>query len=230
MTSTASVDTGSKALTDRIRDAILRGELAMGERLVEAELTDRFRASRGGVRQALVLLEGEGLVERERNRGARVRAISLEQAIEITEARAALEGLCAAKAAERMNDAERKQLQALGEQMREAVAGGDVVGYSSLAQDIHARVREYSQQTTVSDLLERLRYQCVRFHFSVALMPGRPKVGLDEHLRIIEAVVGGDPQEAEREMREHLLIVTDALRQLGEGSGSQPLLSARWER
>ncbi len=227
MPATPSSRVDDDSLTARIRDAILRGDLAPGQRLVEAELTSQFGASRGSVRQVLVQLEGEGLVERERNRGARVRAVTLEQAIEITEARAALEGLCAAKAAVRMSDAERDALRDLGETMRAAVADGDVVGYSALAQDIHARVREYSQQTIVSDMLERLRYQCVRFHFSVALMPGRPKEGLEEHLRVIEAVVSGDPGEAEREMRDHLLVVTDALRELGSRPGGQPLLSSR---
>jgi DNA-binding GntR family transcriptional regulator len=214
------------SLVARVRDAILRGELAPGERLVEAELTERFAASRGGVRQALVQLEGEGLVERVPNRGARVRQVTLEQAIEITEARAVLEGLCAAKAAERMTEDDRASLSGLGRAMEEVVDAGDVVGYSTLAQEIHAQIREISRQRTVSDLLERLRYQCVRFHFSVALLPGRPKVGLEEHLRVIEAVIAGDPVAAEQEMRSHLMVVTDALRQLGEQPGGQPLLTS----
>lgn len=226
MVSTMSETSAAPTVTTRIRDAILQGGLAPGQRLVEAELTERFGATRGGVRQALMQLEGEGLVERERNRGARVRSLSLEEAIEITEARAVLEGLCAAKAATRMDDAQREQLGSLGQRMTEAVEAGDVVGYSSLAQEIHATIRDHSQQTTVSDLLERLRYQSVRYHFSVALIPGRPRVGLEEHLRVIGAVVSGDPVAAEREMREHLLVVTEALRTLGEQHGSQPLLTS----
>lgn len=223
-----SAEVTVEPLVARIRNAILEGGLAPGQRLVEAELTDRFAATRGAVRETLVKLEGEGLVERERNRGARVREVTLGQAIEITEARAVLEGLCAAKAAERMTASERADLESLGERMAEAVAGGDVVGYSSCAQQIHAKVRELSRQTTVSDLLERLRYQCVRYHFSIALMPGRPQVGLEEHLRVIEAIVGGQPDEAEREMRHHLLLVTEALSKLGEQGGTQPLLAGRY--
>ncbi len=222
----ADTTTDTPPLPIRIRDAILTGDYGPGQRLVEAELTDRFGATRGGVRQALIQLEGEGLVERERNRGARVRSMTLDEAIEITEARAVLEGLCAAKAAVRMADEQREALRYLGRRMAEVVEAGDVVGYSSMAQEIHAAVREYSQRATVSDLLERLRYQCIRFHFSVALMPGRPRVGLEEHLRVIEAVVSGDPEAAEREMRHHLTAVTDALRILGRQQGAQPLLTA----
>jgi DNA-binding GntR family transcriptional regulator len=222
----ATRTTTTPPLVTRIRDAILTGELAPGQRLVEAELTARFTATRGAVRQALVQLEGEGLVEREHNRGARVRPMTLDEAIEITEARAVLEGLCAAKAAVRMDAGQREELRALVDRMADVVDAGDVVAYSSLAQAIHASVREYAQQATVGELLERLRYQSVRFHFSVALMPGRPRIGLEEHRRVVDAIVGGDPDAAEREMRRHLELVTSALRTLGEQRGAQPLLTS----
>lgn len=224
MTTRVESDTPAATLTTQMRDAILRGELSPGQRLVEAELTDRFGATRSTIRQALAHLEGEGLVEREHNRGARVRSITLDDAIEITEARAVLEGLCAAKAAVAITDEQREELRSIGRTMRAAVDGGDVVAYSSLAQDIHAHIREVAGQRTVSDLLERLRFQSVRYHFSIALRPGRPRVGLQEHLDVIEAVTGGEPAEAERVMRAHLMSVIDALRDLGERPGPQPLL------
>jgi DNA-binding GntR family transcriptional regulator len=211
-------------LTTLMRNAILEGALSPGQRLVEAELTARFDAKRGAVRQALIQLEGEGLVERERNRGARVRPISLPEAIEITEARAVLEGLCAAKAAENITEEGRESLREMGRRMQAAVDQGDIVSYSSMAQEIHARIRELADQATVSDLLERLRYQIVRYHFSIALLPGRPKTGLQEHLDVIEAITRGSPEEAEDVMRRHLMIVIDALCELGERPGPQPLL------
>lgn len=205
-----------------VRSAILAGELSPGQRLVEAELTASFDTTRGAIRQALLQLEGEGLVEREHNRGARVRTITLEDAIEITEARAVLEGLCAAKAASRATEDERQELIAIGERMRIAVERGDVVSYSSIAQEIHARIRQLSRQATVADLLERLRYQSVRYHFSVALLPGRPAVGLREHLEVIETICHGTSDEAEVVMRGHLLTVIEALRQLAQRPDGAP--------
>ena len=85
-----------------IRDAIVHGDFAPNQRLVEADLSEQFGASRATVRSALVELANEGLVERVQNRGARVRAVSLAEAIEISEVRMVVEGLCAAKAAERI--------------------------------------------------------------------------------------------------------------------------------
>src|SRR4051794_35881975 len=85
---------------------IVAGELSPGERLVEEELAERLGESRGAVRAALLRLDHDGLVVRERNRGARVRRVTLEEAIEVLEARAALESLAAGYAAPRRTDRE----------------------------------------------------------------------------------------------------------------------------
>src|SRR5882757_10790464 len=133
--SSGSVDAESARavpVVDGIRAAIADGEFVPDQRLVEADLSERFGASRASVRTALVQLTSEGLVERVQNRGARVRAVSLHEAIEITEVRMALEGLCAAKAAERATEADRCGLREIGGRMQDAVAAGDVLGYSDL--------------------------------------------------------------------------------------------------
>lgn len=214
-------DTGpGQAVVDDVRDAIVQGELLPGQRLVEADLAQRFQAPRAAIREALVQLESEGLVERQRNRGAWVRPITLEEAIEITEARAVLEGLCAAKAAAVITDDEREELRTLGSDMQQAVADGDVLRYSDLTQEIHIAIRRIAAQKTVASLLDRLRTQSVRHHFSLALLPGRPAVGLKEHLEVIDTVISGDPDLAEATMREHLMSVGDALRQLAERMAS----------
>jgi DNA-binding GntR family transcriptional regulator len=197
-----------------VRDGIMRGRFAPGQRLPEADLVSLYSASRGAVRSALVQLENEGIVERERNRGARVRPISLEEAVEITEARAVVEGLCAAKAAVRATDDDRRRLRELGQELTAAVDGADVMSYTRINQQIHRAVRDIAAHETAGLMLDRLRTQSVRYHYTVALLPGRPAVGLKEHLQVIEAVCGGDPDVAERTMRAHLLSVVDALQQL----------------
>ena len=80
------------------------GEFAPHQRLIEADLSERYDASRAAVRTALLNLTSEGLVERVPNRGARVRAISVDEAVEIVEVRIGLETLCARKAAENLTD------------------------------------------------------------------------------------------------------------------------------
>ena len=91
---------GEARVVDDIREAIVRGEYAPNQRLIEADLSATFAASRATVRTALLELANEGLVERMPNKGSRVREISMDEAIEILEVRISVEGLCASKAAE----------------------------------------------------------------------------------------------------------------------------------
>ncbi|CNE97630.1 GntR family transcriptional regulator [Mycobacterium tuberculosis] len=194
-----------------IREAILTGRFVPDQRLIEADLSEQFAASRASVRAALAELAGEGLIERVQNRGARVRAVSLAEAVEICEVRMVVEGLCAAKAAERATAADTAGLREIGAAMRSAVASGDVLGYSRLNERLHRRVREISGQRTASDVLERLRAQNVRHQFRLAMHPGRPQTSLPQHLAIIDAIAAGDPDAAERAARAHLRSVIETL-------------------
>ncbi|CAL9649302.1 HTH-type transcriptional repressor RspR [Streptomyces sp. enrichment culture] len=197
---------------ERLREAILQGEMAPAQRLVENELAERYGVTRASMRAALLDLTSEGLVERIRNRGSRVRVVTVEEAVEITECRMALEGLCAAKAATEATDAQLDELTGLGKAMSKAVADGDPVTYSELNHDLHALIRDASGQHTAVGLLERLNAQLVRHRFQLALRPGRPQQSLSEHLAVIEAIRARDPQAAETAVRAHLSSVIDALR------------------
>ena len=197
----------------RVREAILHGEMAPAQRLVENELAERFGVTRASIRAALIDLEAQGLVERIRNRGSRVRVVTVEEAVAITECRMVLEGLCAAKAAVAASDAQLDELDELGRAMTKAVADGEPMTYSELNQQLHAKVREFSGQRTAVELLERLNAQLVRHRFQLALRPGRPQHSLDEHLAMIEAIRARDPQAAEAAVRAHLAGVIEALRE-----------------
>ncbi|NMO91727.1 GntR family transcriptional regulator [Actinomycetospora sp. TBRC 11914] len=200
---------------ERVRHAILDGQFMPNQRLVEADLSLQFGVSRSAIRAVLTQLTGEGLVERVANRGARVRAVSLEEAIEISEVRMAVEALCAAKAAERATDEDLAVLREIADAMRRAVADGDVLGYSELNRRLHATVRTASGQHVAESVLERLRGQNVRHQFRLALLPGRAAVSLPQHLEIIEAIRARDPRRAETAMRDHLASVIETLPQVG---------------
>jgi DNA-binding GntR family transcriptional regulator len=200
------------ALAGQIREAMLRGDYAPNQRLIEADLCEQHQVSRGTVRLALQELAGDGLVEILRNRGARVRAIPLEEAIEITEVRMVLEGLAAGRAAERLTPDEAEELIGIGDAMRAAFAGSELLRYSDLNARLHRRIREISGHRTTATIIERMGAQVIRHQFRLALQPGRPAVSLPQHERIIEAVVARDPEAAEAAMRAHLASVVQALR------------------
>src|ERR1700753_756933 len=106
-----------------LRQSILGRDLAPGQRLVEEELAATLGVTRQSLRAALLDLTAEGLVERFPNRGARVRVVSTEEAVAITEGRRALEALCAAQAGDVITDDDAAGLVQLAESLQAAVAG-----------------------------------------------------------------------------------------------------------
>ena len=217
------------SLLDKLRIAIYHGEFAPSQRLVESELAQKYETSRGAVREALALLQNEGLVTRQRNRSAWVRPVTIEEAIEILEVRAVVEGMCAAKAAAKATKADHHDLLKMAEEMSEAVKRGDVLNDSKVSDQVHAKIREIAGQQTASGIIERLRYQGVRYQFHVSLLPGRLAQGAREHLDIIDAVIAGDPAVAEQLTRDHFAAVIDALRQL-EQADLPPIMAAALAR
>ena len=202
------------AVAGAVRAAILRGEFAPGQRLIEADLCERFGASRFAVRAALADLSAQGLVEFQRNRGARVREIPLSEAIEITEVRKLLEGLQAARAAERITTAQAAMLHRVVADMRTAVRRAELLRYSELNARLHTAIREIAAHETSARLLRQLRDQTVRHQFSLSLVPGRPAVSLPQHEGIVAAVTARDPAAAERAMHDHLQSVIEAFQAL----------------
>jgi DNA-binding GntR family transcriptional regulator len=201
-------------ITEALRAAILAGEYAPNQRLVEVDLCERFGTSRFMLRSALQDLAAQGLVEFRHNRGARVREVSLAEAIEITEVRIMLEGLLAARAAERVTKSDAAELRQIVRDMRAAVQKSELLAYSDLNARLHGSVRDIAAHETASRLLRQLRDQTVRHQFSLSLVPGRPMVSLPQHEAIVAAITARQPEEAERAMHIHLQSVIDAFRAL----------------
>lgn len=196
---------------DALRAAIVRGDIAPDARLVEADLSTTFEMSRGAVRTALIRLEQDGLVVREPHRGARVRRVSDDEAVEILQARAVLEGLAARQAAERIDHAGAARLHSCIARQRELLETGDLLGASEVNAELHATLLELSGHATAMRLIESLNAQTVRYQYRTILVPGRPGASVAEHAAIVEAVTAGNEDEAELAMRRHLFNVAEAV-------------------
>jgi DNA-binding GntR family transcriptional regulator len=211
VTQTPTASTAEQA-REKLRDAILSGEYLPGERLVEAQLCERLGVSRFNVRVALQDLGAEGLVEVQRNKGAHVRKVSVDEAIEITEVRMVLEGLVAARAAERVTAVQARELKEVGSLMRAAVKAGEFRKYSDLNQRLHGLIRQIAGHRRADVLIESLRGPLVRQQYMLSMLPGRPATSLPQHVSIIQAICARDPKAAEAAMREHIASVIDAMR------------------
>jgi DNA-binding GntR family transcriptional regulator len=197
---------------EALRTAILTGKLLPNERLVEADLVESLGVRRTAVRAALARLAHEGLVEHERNRGAKVRRVGEKEAVEILETRAVLESLAARKAAEKATPEEVAELQAIVGEMRDLIEQGDLLGSWQPNVRLHAAILRIADHRTVERVATTLNSQLVRFQYRTILHPGRPESSLAEHEAIVEAIAAGDGAAAEVAMREHLSKVTETLR------------------
>jgi DNA-binding GntR family transcriptional regulator len=203
---------GSLVAYRTLRDEIVDGRFHPNERLVEADLARLLGAGRTTVRAALVRLEQEGLVEREPNRGARVRRVSDGEALEIEEVRVSLEQLMARHAAINLTPEGLADLRAMLEEMTAHVESGDPVGYSELNARFHSRIWALADLGVAERMLVNLKSQSIRFQYRTILQPGRPERSLREHARIVEALAARDPDASEVAMRDHLSQVVATLK------------------
>lgn len=202
--------------TERLRSDILGGVFAPGERLPEVALAERYEVGRAAIRSALVELRTEGLVDIEANRGAMVRRIGLDEAIEIAEARRVLEGLIAARAARSDDTAARASLREVLDEMADAVSVGDSRRYSALNRELHRRIWEIGRHRVANDLVANLRDRSAHHQYRLAVMPGRAETSLAQHMAIVEAIVSGDHEAARQAMEDHLGSVIQVLSQWSE--------------
>jgi DNA-binding GntR family transcriptional regulator len=184
--------------------------------LVETELAQSLRVDRAVIRGALARLSLEGLVEKQPNRGARVRLVSPSEAVEIVEARGVLEGLAARRVAESRDDRLVRDLKRLSREMADRLNVEDLLGYSDANGRIHTRILDASGQATVQRLVDSLSAQLVRYQYRTVLVPGRARASLQEHQVIVDAIAAGDGDRAERAMRRHLANVAETVAGIDE--------------
>ncbi len=199
------------SVVDAIRADVLAAVHPPNTRLVELDLAERYGVPRAAVRSALIVLTAEGLVERQPNRGATVRALAIDEGIEIAELRRELEALCASHAAQASSPAERGELLGLVEAMRIATDEGQLGDYRELSGRFHERVAQLSGQETARRLLTEVRNHRLDVHFPEAYASPTTGDSLAQHAEIARAIAAADPEAAHAAMRAHITRVVDLL-------------------
>lgn len=203
-------------VVEAIRERIIKGDLVPGQRLVEAEICELLNTSRGSARTALMDLAHEGLVERIANRGARVRVVSLEEALQIVEVRMVVEALCVARAAERITDKQIMFLGKLAKDMTECADNGDVDGFAKQTRAIFEAYVEIADQPIAAEMLHRLRARSTRHRYRLTYRAGRPQVALPFWLDIVEAICNRDPVAAKEALQRHVHNIEESMKAVAD--------------
>lgn len=213
----------SENLVSVLEEAIVFLELAPNERLTEEEVAERYGVSRSPVRDALRVLEREGLVLREARRGIWVTPMSLRDFDEIYRCRIALEAIAAEEAARSTNAQLKEQLWRVLEAMKTARAAGDARSF--FAHDVRGSELIYAiaDNATLRRLLKGLEKQALRYRYHLYQRnQSVVDLSMDDTARVFQAIVDGDPEQAkqlERDLIEKIWLETrDAIRaEFGEG-------------
>jgi DNA-binding GntR family transcriptional regulator len=206
-------------VADALRVEIERGVLGPGERLVEMHVARRFGVSQGPVREALRLLEREGLVDHRPRRGVYVRALSAVDMEEIYSLRSTIEGLAARRAVQLMTPADHARIREALDAM-EAARAGDATEYVEASLAFHEAIaltarhaRLYAVWQTIASQTRRCAHLSGRFDdFEADAL---------RHQALLEALDAGDAERAEAAMRTH---IDDAGRALLRHAGEAGLV------
>jgi phosphonate utilization transcriptional regulator len=207
---------------------IVSGEFAAGTKLNEADIAAELRVSRGPVREAFRALEQSGLVRTEKNRGVFVRQVSLEEANEIYEVRAALEGMIGRLAAKRIHPEQLGTIRAVVKKMHALGRDRDAEAYYPLNVQFHELLAEAAGNKALHANYRRVVNELDLYRReTISRSAENIPVSTRDHEAIVNAVAKGDEKLAERLLYEHVITSRERLHKVLEKSPAPPAKPAR---
>lgn len=187
-----------------LRQAILRGELQPGERLLEIHLADKLGVSRTPIREAIRKLELEGLVLMIPRKGAVVAEITEKSLRDVLEVRRALEELAMKLACEKILDEEIEELKVAAKEFEDALKTGDVTVYAEADVKFHDIIYRTTDNQRLIQLLYNLREQMYRYRVEYLKRDDSHDTLLAEHQYIIETLEKRNADEAIKAICAHI--------------------------
>lgn len=201
-----------EVVCESLRDAIRKGILKPGQRIMEIKLAEELGVSRTPVREAIRKLELEGYVVMMPRRGTYVADMSIRDINEIFEIRTALESLSNGLAAEHLTEDELEHLQRLlvviGGYIKEYEDGPDrEAAMDKIVKtdiEFHDLLYHAARNNRLVGIISNLRDQLTRFRTLSMSYPGRLEATLDEHREIVETIANGDGRAARKAAVRHM--------------------------
>jgi DNA-binding GntR family transcriptional regulator len=199
-----SLPVGEIAYTS-LKEAIVRGDLHPGQRLVESTLSAQMMISRIPVREAIKKLEQDDLVEKREKGGFIVKNPSREEIEETFGIRAVLEGYAAALAARHLDQAILKRLEETLEGYRDALDHGDIATMTQLNNKLDDIIFTASANKRLRVLIGNFRDFISRYRKVLLTRLDYAAMSLADHEKIVNAMKDGEPEKVEQLMRRHLI-------------------------
>ena len=199
------------AISDRLRELIIEGELAAGSRLNERALCDRLGVSRTPLREAFRVLAAEGLVALTPNRGAQVVALSAADIRDSFELMGALEALACELACERITAEEVTEIKALTFQMLACHARRDLPSYCELNRTIHDRINRAARNRVLAQTYAKLNLRIQNLRFRSNVDEDKWAKAAREHERMASLLEARDGAGLAALMRGHLRAKAEAV-------------------
>jgi DNA-binding GntR family transcriptional regulator len=199
---------------EMIRQKLLAGEYMPGDRLGEAEIAGELGISRTPVREALRILSSDGLIEINKNRGARVAEWSEEELTNVFEVRIRLEGLAARKAAERATPEQIERLNFFAERVAFYSEPGeqrDVAQIAKFNQDFHGELLTIAGSAALTAAMARVTFVSLLSRTRGSMDDAAFARSANHHFEIIAAIRARQGQWAENTMRVHILSARSSL-------------------
>jgi DNA-binding GntR family transcriptional regulator len=187
-----------------IKDLILEGEFKTGDRLVERELAERLNISRTPIREALFRLESQGFVKTVPRKGVIVADISEKEIIEVFTILSSLEVLAAKLAAQKLDDDTRNKFMDYIKKVEDCLKDENDSNFSHLHGELNHLLYSSAKNSKLYEMLSGLSDYIRAFAKTGYRNPGRPKQSMEEHLRIMEAIVNQEVEMAEYLTKIHI--------------------------
>jgi DNA-binding GntR family transcriptional regulator len=200
----------SVMVADLIRDGILEGRLRPGERLKEDMLAKELDVSRTPVREAIAMLQAEGLLEAHQHRGAEVRSYTPAELEEIYDLRSILEGYGARRAATRITQRDLARLRASVERM-EKLQPKDLEHLVQQNGIFHDTILQAADSQRLVTMVTQTRALPLIYQSYAWYTPAQLSLSLEYHRRVLSALERHDAEQAEYDMRHHLFNAREAL-------------------
>ncbi|WP_099157040.1 GntR family transcriptional regulator [Virgibacillus ndiopensis] len=196
----------------KIKNNIINNTYKPSQRLIESQLSEEIGVSRNTIRQILLKLEREKLVVIEKNKGAYIKVLDLEEVLNILEIRELLEALIAKSAVDHITTDQLDRLNEILSEMEQSIQEERYDDYSKGNRKFHDVIYKASKKPEAVELVKTFKTQLVRHQFRTVLVAGRNFNSFNEHTNIYNALKNGDKKAVEEAIRIHISNVAKTIK------------------